>query len=139
MAAYATRDDLELTFGVDNIAKWADASNNEDDDEITARCTWALNKATNYINDRLRRSIYSVPFDDAPQSIVDLCASMAGMILYKSPRGLIDGEDAQAAMKTIDDENEMRIRQILAGHLDLDVEQTYSNHPEPINDDYGEE
>lgn len=133
---YCVANDLYLTFGQTNIRKWADANNDEVDATIDARITWAIARATNHIDDQLRLSHYDVPFSAAPQSIVDLCAELAGCLLYQMPRGLADGEDAQTAINTMRDNVEERLKRIAAGQLHLDgINHTSQAYPAVVNID----
>lgn len=128
--AYSADTDLFLTYGEGNIRKWADADNDRDDNKIAARIEWAIAKADAYIDDRLRRKWHELPFDPVPITIKELSAQMAGIILFKSPRGLVDGDDVNAAMTDSREECETTIVNILAGVLKLDYTIVINSHPD---------
>jgi hypothetical protein len=87
---YCSRSDVNDVFGASNVTKWADLDNDADATKITARVTRAISWATNEINDRLRDSAYTVPFNgSALPVIVDLAATLAGIWLYRA-RGTDD-------------------------------------------------
>lgn len=113
-----TRASLNIVFGKTNIDKWADADNDQDPDKISARVAWASNKARNYIEGRLARR-YSVPFTSVPVIVINLIVSRTGIELFKSPRGLVDGNDMTAQINSINLEVESQLDQILAGTLQL--------------------
>jgi len=137
MPAYNDADDIYLVFGQTNTRKWANADNVADSGAgataINNRITWASQKATDYINDRLRRTYYDIPFDTPPQTIIDLSAQLAGCTLYQMPRGLVEGEDAQAAMQAVRDEAEALLARIVAGQIKLDVEMSVTSVPGIVN------
>lgn len=135
MAAYCEDTDINLVFGSVNVSKWADANNNANAGEIATRIAWAAQRATDHINDKLRRTYYTIPFDPPPQSIIDLAATFAGCILYQMPRGLVDGEDAQAAMQSVRDEAENTLMRIVSGQMKLDVDNIASMYPGVVNAD----
>lgn len=100
MSRYAERVDIEFIFGADNVKKWADLDNDENDVKIANRIDEALNLATVYIDDRLRGGPYKIPFTtegdgsssshtNVPRQILDACARYAGVKLYES-RGITD-------------------------------------------------
>ena len=132
--AYCADTDLFLVYGQGNINKWADANNNGNAGEIAARIEWAIAKADAYINDRLRRKWHDLPFDPVPTTIKELSAQMAGVILYRSPRGLVDGDDTNASMTEAREECETIISNILGGVLKLDYSVTLASHPESISE-----
>lgn len=128
--AYATREDIELEYGSSNIDKWADANNNKNAGEISARVAWALAKAKRFIDDRLSGSIYTVPFDDLtfdgetvlttpPETIRELTATLAGVYLYQSPRGIADGDAVNEQINGLKDEAIDKLRAILANQIML--------------------
>lgn len=85
--AYAERSDVEMVFGADNIAVWADLNNNEAAGEITARIVWAAALADAEIDDTLRNGPYTIPFASPyPVVITDIAARLAGMFLYDARR-----------------------------------------------------
>lgn len=126
--AYGTREGIEIIFGTKNVAKWADANNDNDAGDIAARIGWALDEATDRINDRLRRGPYEIPFEAAPRRIVSLCNRLAGIILYETPRGLVD-EGPQAAIAEMRDEIDNTLDAILRGREKLDASITSNDVP----------
>ena len=77
-------------FGPPNVSTWADLHHESDSDVITARVARAIAWATTEINDRLRGGPYEIPLPlTAANTIVDLCATLAGVWLYRS-RGTDD-------------------------------------------------
>lgn len=129
---YALDEDLDIQWGKVNVDKWADADNDKNAAKILARRAWALARAERYINSRLEGSVYSVPFaavPDTPSEIRDLVVTYAGLYLYSSPRGLVDGDDTNDAMQQIKDDAEIIIRNIIAGTHRISAALTFSGHP----------
>lgn len=129
---YVVNEDLDTQWGKKNVDKWADADNDKDGAKILARRAWAISKAERYVNSRLKGSGYSIPFaatPDTPSEIKDLVILYAGYYLYQSPRGLVDGETTSNAMQQIKDDNEVMIRNIIAGTHRLSVDETYNSFP----------
>lgn len=90
---YSTRDNSNQIFGKQNIDRWADLTNDEMDDEIDSRITWAIQEAYDQINARLKGCKYAVPFI-APIDpvIITLSARLTGVLLYDNRR-LVDVPD----------------------------------------------
>lgn len=129
---YALDADLDIQWGKVNIDKWADADNDKDAAKMLARRAWALARAERYINSRLQFSSYTVPFEavpNTPSEIKDLVITFAGLYLYSSPRGLVDGDDTNDAMQQIKDDAEVMIRNILAGILTINGATQSAGHP----------
>ncbi len=126
---YGTRGGVELIFGVSNITKWADADNDRDATKIDNRVAWALRTARDRINNAFRQSIYKLPFADiaadpaTPETIQNICETLAGVILYMSPRGLADGSDQNDQIQSIKDDCEERITKIISGREKIDAAQ----------------
>lgn len=118
MAVYADRARMELVFGRDNVKKWADANNNLQEAEITARIDWALQAATDDIDSRLLLGYQTIPFATIPNLIIDLTAKLAGAMLYVAPRGMVDVDDSVFALR---EEIEETIRRIQAGQIKFDL------------------
>lgn len=112
-------DDLNAVFGCVNIAKWADADNAEDDDLIDQRITWAIEQAKNYVLGKLSRKFDVSAWTVFPAIPFDLVVRLAGLELYRTPRGLLDGTDTSSAIIGIEQEVDRKLRLILAGSLDL--------------------
>lgn len=135
---YVVNTDLDLQWGKVNVDKWADADNDKDAAKILARRAWALARAERYINSRLQGSIYSIPFaavPDTPTEIRDLVVTYAGLYLYQSPRGLVDGDDTNDAMQQIKDDAEIIIRNIIAGVYRINATLAFSGHPAVVRID----
>jgi len=120
---YSVRSDSNSIFGKANIDRWADLTNDEMDDEIDARITWAIQEAYDQINARLKGCRYVVPFtlvDSAYDPIiVTLSARLTGVLLYDS-RKLVDVPDFDEMMyhrSTV----ERTYKQIHGGQLSLVV------------------
>lgn len=92
---YCTRDDIENVFGRENVIKWADLDGAEDAAHVSTRVTWAITKADEEIDDRLRGTHYRVPLANSsgntPEDVKDLSASLAGIRLHDS-RGIEDDQ-----------------------------------------------
>ena len=127
--AYCIRSDVESAYGPNNVATWADLNNNGEASEITARIAWAIDRASNELNDRLRGGIYNIPFGSAPMTIRDLTAELAGVLLYES-RGVTDfNPDTGAPYHKLQWHREHvkeTIQDIRAGIIRLNVT---TNHP----------
>jgi len=95
--AYATADDVKMTFGRLNVEKWADADNDGNQSIINARIDWALLQAEARIDGRLKGSQYEIPFNPVPTVINDLCARLAAIILWEL-RGITDSDLEMDAM-----------------------------------------
>ena len=129
---YILDTDLDLQWGKVNVDKWADADNDGNAAKILARRAWAIARAERYINSRLQGSVYSIPFaatPDTPLEIRDLVVTFAGLYLYQSPRGLVDGEETDDAMLEIRDEAEIMLRNIIAGVHRISAMPAFSGHP----------
>lgn len=113
------REDLDNIFGRQNISKWADVSNDEDDDVIEDRVTWAVDNAKNYILGKLARKYLVADWLVLPAIIFDLVARRAGIELYRTPRGITDGAEMSAAILEIDRGLENQLNMVLAGVLVL--------------------
>lgn len=129
---YIENADLDLQWGKLNVDKWADADNDGDGAKILARRAWAIARAERYINSRLKGSIYAIPFaatPDTPAEIKDLVVTYAGLYLYSSPRGLVDGEDTDEAMIEIREQAELTLRNILAGNYRISATLISAGYP----------
>jgi len=124
MAAYATREQLEVAFSAADIKMWADRNNNRNEAEITAAITDALDTATDYVNDAIRGGPYTVPFTNVPRTIMDLCRKRAGCELYGA-RGAQDTDENGQPIDRLSGIREMvdrRLAAIKAGLIQLDAE-----------------
>jgi len=136
--AYCERTDVESIFGVANVALWADLENNQDEDDIEARITWACDMATTKMNNRLRGGPYAIPFEEPSSGegydaeLVNETARWAGVLLYES-RGIEDTENA--SVPKISDhikQVEAFIRLIRTGRMQLDVAEQTVTYPKVI-------
>lgn len=92
--SYCTSTDVKRTFGTKNITEWSDIEESGSINET--QITWAIDKASDEIDDYLRGTPYAIPLKTAagatPASIVDLAATLAGVRLYEM-RGVQDVQD----------------------------------------------
>ena len=114
--AYCEDTDLFQAFGQKNIERWADLDNEGDQDDIDDRIQWAIDLGYDYINSKLIRGHYEIPFEDPPKTIIHLNALQAGIILYDS-RLVVDSDKDQVSRQRKTANN--WIRQILRGQLKL--------------------
>lgn len=118
MAAYCDGDDLDMMFGAKNIDRWADLDNDENGTYNAARVDWACELATEYLNSRLLRGPYAVPFDTPyPTLIVNLTAMYAGILLYDG-RQVVSADDKDRVSRQRKDFDRF-IKQIFRGQLKL--------------------
>lgn len=94
--SYATIADLEQVFGKHNVRQWADINNTKNKTEEDTRMQWALDEATDELDERLRRSAYQFPVTTTPvpKLLVRNVCYLAGRLLYES-RGIVDQEQAE--------------------------------------------
>ena len=122
--SYCTRSDIEDLFGPLNVAKWADLDNDQDAAAIAARIARAIAVSSAKIDDRLRGGPYSLPINGSPATLVNLCASLAGVWLYES-RGVQDyspdGGFPVHRLRWFSEQAEKTLRDLRAGVLRLDV------------------
>lgn len=112
------RTALETTFGAANIAQWADVDNDENATTISNRIAWALTMGESYVLGRLSVR-YAMPFTVMPALVVQLICDMAGVYLYRSPRGMIEGDVQSNQVISIRDNAMVQIAEIIAGRLKL--------------------
>lgn len=90
---YCVDGDMDIAYGANNITKWCDLDLDADVTKIANRKAWAIDKASDDIDDVFRTLGYRIPLKTAaaatPGSIKSLCAIMAGLCLYEG-RGAID-------------------------------------------------
>ena len=141
--SYCDRTDIEAIFGIQNVAKWADLDNDQDAEKVEARIDKAIAFADNKIDDRLRRSVYTVPLEgagdeDPPSSVVDMAATFAGVWLYES-RGVMDFDpDTGIARHQLSYQKkavETKLRNILSGVETIDCIRSGTDIPELHSDD----
>lgn len=117
MTAYCDRVNVEVMFGALNIRRWADLDNTENEVTIHARIDWACELATEYVNSRLVRGHYTIPFTSIPVMIVNLTAMYAGIMLYDG-RQVVSSDDKDVVSRQRKDFDRY-IRQIVKGQLKL--------------------
>jgi len=124
MADYCTRSDIEDLFGSVNVVQWADMDNGQDADTITARIARAIAVCSARIDDRLRGGPYTLPILGDPATLVNLCASLAGVWLYES-RGVQDyspeGGFPVHRLRWFSEQAEKTLRDLRSGVLRLDA------------------
>jgi hypothetical protein len=117
---YPTRGDVEAVFGVENVKKWADLDDDQDEIKIAARILWARQEASDEIDDRIRCGPYVVPFESPyPRQVVRRSAILAGVILYDS-RGATDmdvNDEPMHRLSPMRKQVEKWLSQILAGRV----------------------
>lgn len=122
--SYCTRSDIEDLFGPVNVAKWADLDNDQTAAAITARIERAIVVSSAKINDRLRGGPYLLPIVGDPPTLVNLCASLAGLWLYES-RGVQDFSPETGVpmhrLRWFSEQAEKTLRDLRAGVLRLDA------------------
>ena len=118
-ATLPLRADVEQVFGVKNVAMWADVDNDANAGTITARITWAIAEAAREINSRLSNIFAVEDWTTFPELVFSIVVRQAGVNLYRTPRGLVDGDQAQAGMGSIKLEIDAQIIRIIAGQLPL--------------------
>lgn len=118
MSTYCARSDIEATFGVMNVKKWAALEDDYTAANITTRITQAIAVASEDIDDILRFAGFEIPCVNSsgttPTTILQICADLAGVWLYES-RGIDDvGRDGSPLhkLKPFADRAWMRLDQI---------------------------
>lgn len=89
--AYCAQANMEAYFGRDNVRKWADLDNTDDETAIAARITLAIANADGFIDGILRGGPHDIPLtlSPMPTMIVKASVQLAGDDLY-TPRGVED-------------------------------------------------
>jgi hypothetical protein len=155
---YAQREDLENMFGPDNIDKWADIGEPAGETageriiRIANRIERSIAVAEKMIDDRLEgNSLYTVPLvntstdyqnsggsdadpdaSDYPQTIVNLCSTLAGVWLYEN-RGIVDF-DPKTGVRVHrliynKEEAEKTIQDLITRRIRVECETTVPNAP----------
>lgn len=135
MTAICDRDDLDDIFGVSNVDKIADADGDEDATKIASRVTWACNRATTKMWNRLRGGPYAVPITSPDDELVEMTARWAGVLLYNGP-GMKDDASEEGDAKTMS--GHMRlieefVRGVHAGTIRFDAEMATRNYPTALH------
>lgn len=124
--AYHDREDIESYYGADNVAIWADLDNDQDATKIANRIQTVITRTESFVNSRLRRSRYTIPFSGTiPEEIIEVCSLLSGARLYE-PRSNDDftGDAAQALRMLVSVKQrraESILRDIITGKLVLDT------------------
>lgn len=136
--AYAQRQDVEMIFGSQNVEKWADLDNREDQYHIAQRISWALELAKAKIDDTLRDGPYEIPFSAPyPTTIKDVNARWAGVLLYDS-RGIQDTDEDGKVNDNLKVHRvyvEDFLKKVLAGKIKPGTRSTHITHPEVYDAD----
>lgn len=121
--AYITTQDIYNVFGEANVIAWSDLSGGRtlDEDRVTAAINWA----SKYVENRFRRSRYTIPFTIGSDGSYDYqltswVATLAGDWLYKarsSRRGQEQEDRTSRQVKDVKTE----MAQVLGGQLELDA------------------
>lgn len=129
----ATRADLNNVFGNFNITRWADVSNNADEEEITLRVEYALALALEEVKAKLRLLTYVV--DDAIELplVIHATCQRAGDILY-APRAVSDEDPDKDLMSIHRKQYANFFKQIGAGQLDLGIPRRSRPYPKVEQD-----
>lgn len=127
-----TRAMVEMIYGAANVARWADADNLDNQTTITNRIAWAIYRADLYVEGKLSL-LYTVPMNPIPALVSEWIAERAGIELYISPRGLVEGSDETAVMESRIAKLDQRIGEAVQGLIRfLDVPTTFTTTPQYI-------
>lgn len=97
--SYATTTDLNMRFGTQNIAKWADLEG--DASQVTVRTAYALQVADDLIDSMLKGKFYQVPLsftsETCTRRVAQWAVTLAGHWLYfcRGQLGTESEKDAQ--------------------------------------------
>ena len=123
---YHSKADIESMFGRGNVRIWSSLGPEDDWAAMAARIQGVINWTESYVNSRLRRSKYIIPFSlPIPLEITEICAHISGSKLYE-PRTSEDfNSDGQNPLKTFvatrRKDAEGQLQMILAGKLEIDA------------------
>lgn len=114
------RADLEAAFGAANIAQWCDVDGTENAQLIDARATWGIQRGYNWIVAKLdRRFAISQITTTLPAIVFELITDRAGIEVYRSPRGIVDGDPAFQMINSASLRIESYVEQLQTGAMDL--------------------
>lgn len=135
MANYANADDLYILYGKAAIRRWASIDNDNDQELVDDRIEFALTTSTEYLNDRLRRGHYPVPFTTVPHTIKFMTALYAGTILYDGRQ--ITSTDSRDDLVRQRREFDRLLKQINRGQIKFDgIDVQSALHPViPVEED----
>lgn len=137
MAIYATRNDLEIVFGADNVKQWANLEGDNDYARIGERILYALETASTELEDILRGRRYTFPLTHS-KTLRDLVVRMAALRLYDA-RGVIDGDpqaDKLSVVRAGVDKTLSRIRRgeiTLQGDITTSIPTITENNTPPVD------
>lgn len=101
-SAYCTRADVEATFGVKNVAAWADLNNDNDPVVQDRAITRAIAVACELIDATMRNTVHTIPITDSdgntPQLINEIAATLAGIMLYTARGGSLTRDERTGAV-----------------------------------------
>lgn len=124
---YAQGIDLSNIFGNSNVSKWADLDNEENEDTVINRVTWALGLAYQELNGLLRTGPYAVPFSQPyPAKAVDANARLAACYLYDG-RGIPDVDADGKPINKLAPHRQMVldfISDVMSGRVKLEIAAT---------------
>jgi len=126
---YIATSNVQDIFGTTNVAAWSNldrSTASADDDRIQSAISWA----EQYVEDRLRDSIYAIPLTATTgtlTTVIDWCAKLAGYWLYRD-RGQDDADKLADRMDDIKTQVDGEITGVLAGTRRLKAKLS-DNHP----------
>ena len=131
-SALISRTDLDNVWGVNNIDTWAALNADDDATDISDRVTQAITWASAEINNRFRSSKYTTPlsFNNDSAAFLTIVATFAGWWLYAS-RGVNATDEGDEVTRRFE-MAEMRVRDILAGKINLDAAKKWSAPSAPV-------
>jgi len=133
---YCQAQDVYDVYGETNVLEWARVSSTFTADELTARVAWACRLAFVRLNNRLRTSVYAIPFTALDPELVDVAARLSGIILFDSR--LISEPDGPDQVGVQRKEVDNFIRGVKGGNITLDCTTDEPTYPVAV-DNYGEE
>lgn len=98
--AYLVQSDIENIFGTANVVQWSQLDPDTPTVVDTTRVAAAISWASEEVENRFRGGYYAVPFvassGSLPRTLVDWCATLAGLWLYRSRGNSGQSTDADA-------------------------------------------
>lgn len=124
MTAYIDKNDIEIIFGEQNVARWADLDGDGDWSKISARVQYAIETASSELEDILRGRRYVFPLTPS-KTLKDLVARMAALKLYDG-REIIDGDPSSDKLSLVRSGVEVMLGRLRHGEITLEGETTTS-------------
>ena len=124
MTAYIDRNDIEIVFGEQNVARWADLDGDSDWRKINARIQYAIETASSELEDVLRGRRYVFPLTPS-KTLKDLVARMAALKLYDG-REIIDGDPTSDKLSLVRSGVEVMLGRLRHGEITLEGATTTS-------------